>query len=47
MSEKSIVLKKYIEKLNELNEKFLEKIKLLYLFENSNALIVINDDKVF
>jgi hypothetical protein len=34
MLEESTVVKAYIEKLNELNEKFLEKIKLLYVFEN-------------
>jgi alpha-tubulin suppressor-like RCC1 family protein len=33
--------------LNKLNEEFLNEIKLLYVFNKNNVLIVTNDDKVF
>jgi E3 ubiquitin-protein ligase HERC4 len=45
----SKIIKKF-EVLNELKEEFLSEIKLLYIFKNyneNNALIVTNDDKVF
>jgi hypothetical protein len=43
---KNNFLKKF-KVLNELKEDFLNEIKLLYIFNKNNVLIVTNDDKVF